>query len=300
MRKLRTFAIVLILLGVFLMGYEGKEYFTRQKEAVDLMDLEEEDMKANVNAFVDVYAVWDEVITETTETKTYGVSTSSEESARYYAIPGLYSVEEDGEDRVVAYTDYFVLVKVNKSYFDTMDGIYDDTNEWYDAWWEAYEGDGEYPENPEWVLTLDGQTKKLTDEDISLMHEYLETCGYETDDEYPTLDAYFAPYYLEVYDSTIESVLYLIKLGAGILVAGIVLLIIALIAGKNAKKKNAVNGTYAGQNYNTPSQGFDSQAYNEGTQNITFNNGAYNSEFYPENFNTNDTGNEGTDNNTTF
>lgn len=249
---------IIVAVVVFFVS-DAYQLFTMQKDPVDITYLEVDEMKKNMHAITDVYAVWDMVITETTENKTYGVTTSSHESSRYYALPYLYSMEQDGEEIATAYTDYFLIVKVDSSDFDKMEQLLDKTNEWYTEWWEAYEADATLPASPELAFTLEGYTRKLDKEENSIMQDYLQAVGYELDDEHPTWESYYDPYYIQCFAHSKDVMYYFVLASVVILMIGVILVIYASIRGKREKEQAAM------EYHPTPGYGMTAQ-------NVTFNN----------------------------
>lgn len=259
--NIRTAGIVLVIAAVIIFFvFDANKLFIMHKEPVDITNIEVDEMKKNMHVMTDVYAVWDMIITETTENKTYGVTTSSYESSRYYAIPYLYATEQDGEEVAAAYSDYFMLVKVDASYFSKMENLWEATNDWYTEWWEAYESDDTLPESPEVAFTLEGYTKKFDKEESSIMQDYLEEMGYELDDEHPTWESFYDPYYVECFAFSKETMERVFFGSIVLFLLGVIVIIYAHNRGKHEKEEAAM-------------QYRPSQNYTDVTaQNVTFNN----------------------------
>lgn len=238
--NLTTVGAVLMIMSIIFAGvFEVKNLLIMQKDTVDIMYLEDDELEKNMHVNADIYAIWDMVITETTEQKTYGVTTSSNESSRYYAIPYLYAFEQDGEDVAAAYADYFLIVKVGPSYFDEMEDIMDETNDWYTEWWDAYEADEPVPDSPELALSIEGYTKKLSKEENSYMRNYIEEMGYEIDADHPTLESYYAPYYVQSFDMSQTSLLHFALICLGVFILGVLLVVFGIARGKREKQEAA-------------------------------------------------------------
>jgi len=235
--------IIIIVIGLMLFVMGGKDLLVLRKDPIDVMEANPAKLKAGDHVIVNVSLVWDEVISVTETTKTYGVTTSSRESDRYYALPYLYEATVDGETFEVAEAEQFILLKMSSNYFDKMTRAMDNTNEWYDKFWEVADYDtftpSMLPPKPAAILTIEGQLSKLKSEEMGYARDYIEWLGYETTDDFPTLESYIVPYYIDPIPNPGACVGLTIA-GAAILLVGILVLVFKIRSWKEEKEMEAV------------------------------------------------------------
>ena len=236
-----SFSLTIIFIGVILL-IDGLHYVHIIKKApVDIMSTDIGAIKKNMHVTMDVNFVWDEIISETTSYTTLGITTSKQESARYYAIPYLYTMEDEGKKNVAPYTDYFILLKADSLYFDEMDALIAQTYEWYEAWLDAYNNGKPLPAPPKKEISIDGYIKKLSEKESSVVRDYLRMAKYETDADHPSLDDYYSPYYIVPIGN--PSFYYgTVRVGVALLAIGIAFLAYEIYL---HRKKQSKASTYA-------------------------------------------------------
>lgn len=149
--KLRLM-IVLGILGLVLTYMGGSDWIVLSKPAKDITELWEvdyHDLKAGDHVCFDVNLVWDQIGSETTTNKTYGVTTSERESARYYLLPFC----RDKDDEFI-YPSPFLMVKLGGQYNDLMSEQISKTDEW---WY----GNGDLADIPTTSIHIDGKLVKM-------------------------------------------------------------------------------------------------------------------------------------------
>lgn len=149
--KLRLM-IVLGILGLVLTYMGGRDWIVLSKPAKDITELWEvdyHDLKAGDHVCFDVNLVWDQIGSETTTSKTYGVTTSERESARYYLLPFC----RDREDGYLYPTPY-LMVKLGSQYNSLMSTQISKTDEWWS-------GNGDYSSIPSTSIHMDGKLVKM-------------------------------------------------------------------------------------------------------------------------------------------
>lgn len=154
------FSIVLVIFGIVMLFQSIPDAITLGKDPVDLYDMDENDFEKGVHIETEIELVWDPLYSETTENKTYGVTTSSRESARGYIIP-LVTEEKDG-----VYLDKLIVLKTGSSAdYDILEKIWEDTNEW----WMDETG---YVNPPKDRYEFNGTLRKIEVDESNLLNEY--------------------------------------------------------------------------------------------------------------------------------
>ena len=121
---MKNFRVIIVLITIGVLGVVSlvigiRDSVIMASPVVDLTHIDEEGfrkLKKNTHVQIDVGPVWGQPIQETTTEKTYGVTTRSYESARYYEVPIFYQ-NSAGE----ICWDHSVIVRVNKDNFAMME-----------------------------------------------------------------------------------------------------------------------------------------------------------------------------------
>ena len=155
---LAAFGVIMTVMGV-------KDWACMAKPAKDITELWEYDynnLKPGDHICFDVTLVWDQIGSEVTTRKTYGVTTSETESNRYYLIPFCQDEDED-----YIYPTPFLLAKIPSRYNAALDSQISKS----DAWWES---DADFSEVPKSTIHLEGRLSKIP-KDIRVQ---LEECTF--------------------------------------------------------------------------------------------------------------------------
>ena len=231
--------ITAIVIGLICLGLSFQDVLAMIKTPQDGLVMEIDELHAGDHLEMDITTAYDYIISETTTETRNGKTISSRESSRYYGVPVFY-VEDD-----MVYIDHLLLIQVGASDFSAMDRAVDR----FDAWWDDESGETEYPQ--EVLYHANGRLKPLSSEDKRYVAEYFETSDYED----------ICPSYVLV--PLRNSVWVFFGIGAGALVLGIVLVVLAVKANKREKEEEA----------RRREQMQASGYYDTQQQNITFNNG---------------------------
>ena len=156
MSRLRITVISIILvLGGLIIGVGSLYNTTKLKgDLINVLDADPDSLKAGDFVYVDIRTVFDTGVNMIQETKTYGITTSSRESARYYELPYLIEVPE----RI--YYDKYIIMKAGSKYFDVLEKQCDLSDEWW-----ANDSLG-IEAQPSKCMTVKGQLKNFKKDDI--------------------------------------------------------------------------------------------------------------------------------------
>ncbi len=149
--KTRLF-IVLATVGIIMTYLGVGDWMCLSKEAKDITELWDynySNIKVGDHVCLDVTLVWDQIGSQVSQSKTFGVTTSERETGRYYLIPFC----QDTDDGYIYPTPY-LMTKIPSQYNTLLDSQIEKTA----TWWES---DGEFSEVPTCSLHLDGRIKKL-------------------------------------------------------------------------------------------------------------------------------------------
>ncbi len=212
--------VLLIGLGVMLTGFGVLDMIRLGGKPVDVLELDSDEMKANIHVAGDVEFVWDCAISETTEQKTYGVTTSSRESSRYYTFVDM---QDEGD----YYTfDKVYVIKVSSQYFDLFEKMRTES----DNWWNDYTGKVDYPSTS---FSYDGYLKKMSDEEREIIMDGLRSMGFTKDEDHKSIDDWVDVYYIQhVANPGASKIMALV--GVVFLAAGITVLVLSI----KSKKEN--------------------------------------------------------------
>ena len=222
---MKNFRVIIVLITIGVLGVVSliigvRDSVIMASPVVDLTHIDEEGfrkLKKNTHVQIDVGPVWGQPIQETTTEKTYGVTTRSYESARYYEVPIFYQ-NSAGE----ICWDHSVIVRVNKDDFAMMEQQMALTEEWNN------DEDATYEMLPAKVKTLEGKFVAFDKEEIGILRQYLGEGQSISDMD---VKAYFTPCYMT---TTNGNPLILIVFGIILMAVGAVPLII-VFAGKKSE-----------------------------------------------------------------
>ena len=164
-------------------------------------------------------------VLERYESLSSGGYVNYETTWRYYFIPVIKSDEQG------IYLDHMVLVSKKGKYKEL-----NEASEAFGEWWNSDDISMDtFP--TETVLSVDGRVVKLTSEELQYVKDYFGDMDYEQ---------FVAPYVVRPLwdgESKEDAFMGIIEIvtGAGLLVIGLILLIIALLFGRNnGRRENAV------------------------------------------------------------
>ncbi|MBP5608806.1 MAG: hypothetical protein J6X66_11165 [Lachnospiraceae bacterium] len=144
--------IALAAFGVIMTFFGVGDWMCLSKEPKDITELWDYDysrIKEGDHVCLDVTLVWDQIGSQISQSKTFGVTTSEKETGRYYLIPFC----QDTDDGYIYPTPY-LMARIPSQYNTLLDSQIEKTA----TWWET---DGEFSEVPTCSLHLDGRIKKL-------------------------------------------------------------------------------------------------------------------------------------------
>ena len=222
---MKNFRVIIVLITIGVLGVVSliigiRDSVIMASPVVDLTHIDEEGfrkLKKNTHVQIDVGPVWGQPIQETTTEKTYGVTTRSYESARYYEVPIFYQ-NSAGE----ICWDHSVIVRVNKDNFAMMEQQMALTEEWNN------DENATYEMLPAKVKTLEGKFVAFDKEEIGILRQYLGEGQSISDMD---VKAYFTPCYMT---TTNGNPVILIVFGIILMAVGAVPLII-VFAGKKSE-----------------------------------------------------------------
>ena len=140
------------VIGIAFIAGALPDWLCLQKSPKDITKLWEVDyrqIKKDDHVCMDVTLVWDQIGTQVEEHRTFGVTTSSRETGRYYLIPFCQDVEGG-----LVYPTPYLMMRLPGSYNSAMDAQISET----ESWWET---DGEFEDFPVSSIHLDGRIEKL-------------------------------------------------------------------------------------------------------------------------------------------
>ena len=244
---MKSFRVIITLIAIGVLGVVSlimgiKDSAIMASPAVDLTHIDEDGfnkLKKNTHVKIDVGPVWGQPIQETTTNKTYGITTSSYESARYYEVPIFYQ-NSAGE----ICWDHSIIVRVNKDNFALMDQQMSLTEEWNN------DEDATYEMLPAKVKTLEGKFVAFDKEELDILRRYLGEGQNISDME---VKSYFTPCYLT---TTRGNPVILIVFGIAMIAVGVIPLVIVL-AGKKSEQAYMTNIRPSSVTDNTDSTPFN-------------------------------------------
>ncbi|MBR6257900.1 MAG: hypothetical protein IKR23_11020 [Lachnospiraceae bacterium] len=119
------------------------------KDITNLWDYDYRQIKKDDHVCLDVSLVWDQIGTQIEESKTFGVTTSSKETGRYYLIPFCQDVEGG-----LVYPTPYLMMRLPAQYNSAMDNQISQT----ESWWET---EGDFEDLPISSIHLDGRIEKI-------------------------------------------------------------------------------------------------------------------------------------------
>lgn len=210
--------VVLLVLGFYYTGIKNAP-------GLDIYDMKDSEFKKNAHVVTDIECIFGEFYSETEERSTYGITTSSRESARGYAIA---FIEKDSEGY---YVDRFLGMKLsNKDDYKIMDKMIEESDEWW------YDEEGYKPSHfMKTTYHFDGKLVKMDDEEYNLMKNALGLSSSEAEE-------YIIPYMLVPMKS--NGVIFFV-VGAVFLAIGIVIVVVGKNQDKAARDAEAARAMYA-------------------------------------------------------
>ncbi|MBR1470519.1 MAG: hypothetical protein IJ600_02610 [Lachnospiraceae bacterium] len=151
--KLRTrLFIALATIGVIMTVMGVRDWMCLAKpvkDITDLWDYDYSDIKTGDHVCFDVTLVWDQIGTHVEQSKTYGVTTSEKETARYYLIPFCQDSDKD-----FIYPTPFLLAKIPSRFNAALDTQISKS----DDWWAS---DEDFSAVPVSTMHFDGKIVKI-------------------------------------------------------------------------------------------------------------------------------------------
>lgn len=217
-------------LGIILTFMGGKDVIRMSKDPIDMNTVDWGTLEAGDHVHFTVDMVWGQFYQENSEQKTFGITTSSRESGRGYAIPHLY-VDERGFYNI----DYYIgLHLANPSDYNVIEQVLAES----DAWYYDTTGTVDYGMT---TLYIDGTVEKMSSQQKEFMRDYLRSCEY-TDSE---IDRMMCPFMIERGNMQASK----ITLGIGIVCDVILLIMLGILFYQDKKEKEEFAGhTYMGVN----------------------------------------------------
>lgn len=210
-------ATVLIIVGAVFVLKSLKEKSDFDKKGFeDFNEISYTDLKDGTyvkGEFIEAYSPFAE-----TYTTNYGVRTSKDSDELYYVVPA--GSEEEYETLEYRYVGFFC----SKGWFDKMDDLIDETDEYYE---DAYAAEPV-------PVAFTAKVRDMTDEEVGWMEEYFIESGIDEDE----LDYYMHPIVLEVFsENGYKGGVYI---GLGMAAIGVVILVVALVLKSKNKKQEEV------------------------------------------------------------
>ena len=140
------------VIGIALIAGALPDWMCLQKSPKDITNLWDYDyrqIKKEDHVCLDVTLVWDQIGTQTEEHRTFGVTTSSRETGRYYLLPFCQDVESG-----MVYPTPYLIMRLPAQYNTAMDAQISKT----ETWWETSEDFEDFPVSS---IHLDGRIEKL-------------------------------------------------------------------------------------------------------------------------------------------
>lgn len=227
--------IIVFIFGGIVMLFMGiSDAMFRAKKPVDLYDISLDTVEAGMHIDMDIQYMWDAMYSETTETKNYGVTTSTRESARGYLA--MFFAMDDSN----IWIDKFIGLKASKKDdYATIERMIKESDDWLnddDAFFP-----GEYMKT---TYHVEGKLKKMTDEELGFACKALGISKSEADE-------YILPYMIV----PVSAAGPMVPIIVGVVLCGLAVLFIFLQI-KAKKKAEAANEQFFNAN------GMQAGAYN--------------------------------------
>ncbi len=215
-------------LGIILTFMGAKDTIKMSKDPVNMNTTDWSTLEAGDHVQITIDMVWGQFYYETTDNTTFGITTSSRESGRGYAIPHLFVNDEGFYD-----IDYYVGLRLaSQSDYNVIEQVLAES----DAWYYDTTGTVDYGMT---TLYIDGTLEKMDSEEKDLMREYLLGCGYTNSE----IDQIMCPYMITRGNKSASK----ITLGIGIVFDVILLVILGYLFYQKKKEDAQFSGhTYMG------------------------------------------------------
>ncbi len=119
------------------------------KDITELWDADYTDIKVGDHVCMDVTLVWDQIGSQISQEKTFGVTTSEKETGRYYLFPFCQDIEGG-----LIYPTPYLMARIPTKYNSVLDTQISKTQ----SWWES---DGDFDSVPTSSIHLDGKIQKI-------------------------------------------------------------------------------------------------------------------------------------------
>ena len=119
------------------------------KDITELWDADYSDIKVGDHVCMDVTLVWDQIGSQISQEKTFGVTTSEKETGRYYLFPFCQDIEGG-----LIYPTPYLMARIPTKYNSVLDTQISKTQ----SWWES---DGDFDSVPTSSIHLDGKIQKI-------------------------------------------------------------------------------------------------------------------------------------------
>ena len=175
----KQIAFILLVAGILIFVNEIPEALPLLKTPIEAGTVDYAELRQGDRVLLDVAAVYDCLVTETTTEVKDGEIGEDQESARYYAVPSIRSNEV--EDMI----DHLMVVKVDPKQFTA----FERANDRFNTWWNDISGKISRPE--ETLATVDGLLEPMSDIERTYVQNYFED---------QKIDGYVIPYVLHPLD----------------------------------------------------------------------------------------------------
>lgn len=221
--------VMIGLVGIFLTFWGARDTIKMSKEPINMNEADWGTLEAGDHVQITIDMVWGQVYTEQTEETTLGITTSSRESGRGYAIPHLY-IDNQGYYNI----DYYVGLRLaNQNDYSKIESILRETRTWFES-----KGTVDYGMT---TLYIDGTLEKMDSEEKEFMRDYLMECGYSS----PEVTKMMCPYMITRGNMNAAKV----SLGIGIVCDVILLIGIGLFFVQKKKEKELYAQSYSDLNF---------------------------------------------------
>lgn len=171
--------LVVAILGIMFTYMGAKDTIKMSKDPINMNTADWGTLEAGDHVQITIDMVWGQFYMETTDETTFGITTSSRESGRGYAIPHLY-VDSQGFYNI----DYYIGLRLgNQNDYKVIEQVLAES----DAWYYDTTGTVNYGMT---TLYIDGTLEKMDSEEKELMRQYLISCGYTSSE----VDRIMCPY----------------------------------------------------------------------------------------------------------
>lgn len=197
--------IIFVILGGFLTFSGTKTIIYMSKEPVDIFELDSwDELKPGMHVKCEIPMIWDAYISNVTERKTFGITTSEKETGREYLVPHIIETSR--------YYEIEGFISYSSSNYSLMDKMIEESDKWYNDTTGRYECETTVP--------VEGYLTKLSNDELKYMREYL-SYGMDASE----VDSYIYPYKIAQGASMKSGILFLVLgIGSFVIVAIVIIL----------------------------------------------------------------------------